>query len=231
MSLRRLRDRAAGVLPDGTVDQHGLALRRLGVAALAGGITLAAALLAGGSAPVAADATWDAAALVFLFWVWISVIGKDADKTARLATAEDLSAPVADLILLLASLASLVAVGFVLHEASHNSGTDKRLLIVLAVVSVALAWASVHTVYMLRYGDLYYRPPVGGIDFNGDDRPDYMDLAYVALTIGMTFQVSDTDLTAKKIRRTAIRHALLSFVFGAVIVAITINVVASLLNT
>jgi uncharacterized membrane protein len=106
----------------------------------------------------------------------------------------------------------------------------KAALVTLTIVTVALAWLTVHTVYTLRYGDLYYADPVGGIDFNDDDRPDYLDLAYLALTIGMTFQVSDTDLQSRAIRRIAIRHALLSYVFGTVIVAITINVVASLLS-
>jgi uncharacterized membrane protein len=230
LSLRRLRDRSGGFGRDGTLDQKGLAVRRLVVAVVAGGVALAAALLAGASWAVAADASWDAAALVFLVWVWASIGGKDADATSRMARAEDVSRPVADLMLLGASVASLVAVGFILRQASQSSGSGKGLLIGLALASVALAWASVHTVYMLRYGDLYYRPPVGGIDFHDDDQPDYHDFAYVALTIGMTFQVSDTDLTAKAIRRTAIRHALLSFLFGAVIVAITINIVASLLS-
>ncbi len=226
-----MRGLAAGLRADGTFDQHGLAARRLGVAGLVGGVTLAALLSAGGSSPaVAADASWDAAALVFLVWVWIGIGGKDADETSLMANAEDVSQPLADLILLTASLASLVAVGFVLSQASHESGAAKGLLIGLTIISVALAWSSVHTVYTLRYGDLYYRSPVGGIDFHVHEPPDYADFAYVGLTIGMTFQVSDTDLTAKSIRRTAIRHALLSFLFGAVIVAITINVVASLLN-
>ena len=78
--------------------------------------------------------------------------------------------------------------------------------------------------------DSYYDLPVGGIDYNDDDPPDYRDFAYLALTIGMTYQVSDTDLTARPIRRAALRHALLSFLFGSVIVAVTINIVASLLN-
>jgi uncharacterized membrane protein len=72
---------------------------------------------------------------------------------------------------------------------------------------------------------------VGGIAFNEKDPPDYVDFAYVALTIGLTFQVSDTDLSSKQMRRTALRHALLSYLFGAVIVALTINVVASLLSS
>ena len=85
-----------------------------------------------------------------------------------------------------------------------------------------------HTVYLLRYARLYYSPPEGGIDFD-DEPPDYVDFAYLTLTIGMTYQVSDTDLTAKRTRRTALHHALLSYVFGAVILAITVSSVAGLL--
>jgi uncharacterized membrane protein len=83
---------------------------------------------------------------------------------------------------------------------------------------------------MLRYARLYYADPVGGVDFNEDVRPDFSDFAYLAFTIGMTYQVSDTDLTNRRIRRTALRHALLSFLFGTVIVAMTINIVAGLLK-
>ena len=98
----------------------------------------------------------------------------------------------------------------------------------LAIGSVALAWISVHTVYVLRYARLYYSQPEGGIDFHGEP-PGYADFAYLGLTIGMTFQVSDTDLTGKRVRRTALHHALLSYVFGTVIVAITVSSVGSLL--
>ena len=76
----------------------------------------------------------------------------------------------------------------------------------------------------------YSSEPIGGIDFNEDDPPNYLDFSYLALTIGMTYQVSDTNLTRKSIRRTALSHALLSYVFGAVIVALVINVVSSLLH-
>jgi uncharacterized membrane protein len=71
---------------------------------------------------------------------------------------------------------------------------------------------------------------VGGLSFHEDDPPDYADFAYVALTIGMTFQVSDTDISKRKIRRAAIQHALLSYLFGSVIVAITVSTIAVLLN-
>ena len=102
------------------------------------------------------------------------------------------------------------------------------LLTALSIGSVALAWSCVQTVYALRYGRLYYSKPIGGIDFHGERSPDYVDFAYLALTIGMTFQVSDTDLQTKPIRRLALRHALLSYTFGALIVASTVNLVAGL---
>jgi uncharacterized membrane protein len=90
-----------------------------------------------------------------------------------------------------------------------------------------VAWTSVHTVHALPYAKRYYSPPDGGIDLG--ERPDYLDFAYLALTIGMTFQVSDTDLTHKRVRCSALHHALLSYLFGTVIIAITVSSVAALL--
>jgi uncharacterized membrane protein len=162
-------------------------------------------------------------------WVWISVAGADAAATARLARAEDPSRAVAEAVLIAAGGASLIAVAFTLSQASRAHAPGRGLLTALALTSVALAWSSVHTVYALRYARLYYTPPDGGIDFHGE-RPDYGDFAYLGLTIGMTFQVSDTDLTGKRVRRTALHHALTSYVFGTVIVAITVSSVAALLG-
>ena len=82
----------------------------------------------------------------------------------------------------------------------------------------------------MRYTRIYYGGQEGGVDFNEKDRPNYLDFAYMAFTIGMTFQVSDTNISSKQMRRTALRHALISYLFGAVIVGLTINVVASLLH-
>jgi uncharacterized membrane protein len=92
------------------------------------------------------------------------------------------------------------------------------------------SWLTVHTIFALRYARLYYSGTVGGISFNQRREPTYPDFAYVAATIGMTFQVSDTDLEDAAIRRTALRHALLSYLFGAVLLAMTVNVGASLLK-
>jgi uncharacterized membrane protein len=96
-------------------------------------------------------------------------------------------------------------------------------------VTIILSWGVVHTVYMLRYAHLYYNPPRGGIDFNGDE-PNYLDFAYLAFTLGMTYQVSDTDIQDQTIRRTVLAHTLLSYVFGTVIIAATINIVAGFVH-
>jgi uncharacterized membrane protein len=128
-----------------------------------------------------------------------------------------------------AGAASLIAVAFTLVQAGSAHAPARGLLSGLTIVSVALAWTSIHTVYVLRYARSYYSPPDGGIDFHGET-PDYLDFAYLALTIGMCFQVSDTDLTAKRVRRCALHHALLSYLFGTVIVAVTVNLIASLLG-
>jgi uncharacterized membrane protein len=205
-----------------------VALRRLLLCVGAAVAAAAVTLLAGGEWRVAVSLGWDAAAACFLCSVWFVVLSKDARETAAAARAEDSSRAASDAFLIGASLASLVSVGFVLVDAAGRTGLLKGLLIGLAVVSVVAAWATVHSVFLLRYTRLYYADPIGGIDFHADDQPDYRDFAYVALTIGMTFQVSDTDLTAKRIRRSALEHALLSFVFGAVILGITINIVGAL---
>ena len=172
---------------------------------------------------------WNVAATVFIAWVWFTVAGMDGESTARHAAIEDLSRPTADLILIIASVASLVGVALALLEASDTEGLEKAMIVGNASVSVILSWATVHTVFTLRYARLYYAAGEG-IDFNGDRAPTYTDFAYLAFTIGMTYQVSDTSIASKAIRRTALRHAYMSYLFGTVIVAMTINVVAGLFN-
>jgi uncharacterized membrane protein len=88
----------------------------------------------------------------------------------------------------------------------------------------------VHTIYTLRYAGFYYRSGGTGIEFNQKESPRYLDFAYLAFTLGMTFQVSDTNITSSALRAEALRHALLSFLLGVVVVASTINLVSSLLH-
>jgi uncharacterized membrane protein len=174
---------------------------------------------------------WDCGAIVFVVWIWASLRHLDGAGTMTDATREDASRAGADLVLLCASVVSLIAVGLVLVRASKEAGLAKDLLVGMTVISVVLAWSMVHTIFTLRYARLYYKQGSGGVDFNErDEQPSYADFLYLALTIGMTFQVSDTDLTTKPIRHMAIRHALLSYMFGVVIIAASINLMAGLLT-
>jgi uncharacterized membrane protein len=173
---------------------------------------------------------WDVCSLFFIMWIWWAIGDLDAEECKNRASKEDPSLRMAELMVLSAGVALLAAVGLALIRAGNATGATKAYLIALGLLSVTLSWGLVHTVFTLRYARSYYSRPGGGIDFNEDDPPTYLDFAYLALTIGMTFQVSDTNLTNKRIRRLALSHALLSYLFGAVIVALVINVVSSLLH-
>lgn len=199
------------------------------VGAAGGAVAAALAVSRGASWSVAALFAEDVAALVFLVWVWSTIATADAPETSRLARNEDASRAAAEAVLIGAGSASLLAVVFTLGQAGHAEAPQRGLLTALAIGSVALAWMSVHTIYLLRYARYYYSPPEGGIDFHGE-APNYVDFAYLALTVGMTFQISDTDVTARRVRRAVLHHALLSYVFGTVIVAITVSSVAALLS-
>ncbi len=200
---------------------------RIAVSALVGAVVAVVAILLG--AAVSAPAIgWDAGALTFLVWTWLTIGRMSAQDTAEHATREDPSRPVGDVLLIAAALISLGAVGIVLVQAGSEQGSAQDLLAGVGVATVALSWLVVHTVYTLQYARLYYSDEPGGVDFNQAVPPRYADFAYLSLTLGMTFQVSDTDLQTSTIRATALRQALLSYLFGVVIVATTINLIASL---
>jgi uncharacterized membrane protein len=175
-------------------------------------------------------AGWDAAAIVYLAWTWTTIWRRDATATARLAVREDPGRATADALLLVASVASLLAVALVITAGSTRGAEARDARAALAVASVVLSWTVVQTLFTSRYARLYYTGPSGGIDFNQQTPPRYSDFAYLAFTIGMTFQVSDTDLQTPEIRAVALRHALLSYLLGAVILATTINLVSGLLR-
>ncbi len=227
--------------PEGAEHAAAAARRRARLRAASAGrrlvIVAVIGLLAG--AVAATIAPWQLAVLVgwivsgvtLMLWVWVSVAHCNAEQTRQLAMREDDSRVAADLLLVGASVASLIGTALDLVKTSEANGAGKAMLAAGGVLTVAVSWGVVHTVYALRYAREFYAPPIGGIDFKArGEHPDYHDFAYVAFTIGMTFQVSDTDVQSRTIRRTVLRHALLAYLFGAVILAVTINIVASLLQ-
>lgn len=202
------------------------ARRRLLTSAVAA-VFVGGAVAPFGSWEVASLSGWITGGVGLASLLWITALRADAEGTRRIAQREDESRGTADLVVVVAALASLVGVALLLVQASSASGAALVGFTALAVAGIIVGWALVHLVFTLRYADLYFAEG-RGVDFPGTDDPDYRDFLYLAFTIGMTYQVSDTDLTTRTMRRTALRHALLSYVFGTAIIAVTINVVAGL---
>lgn len=171
---------------------------------------------------------WDVTVAVYLIWTWKRTARLDATATARLAVREDPGRAVTDTLLLVASVASLGGVGAVIATAGSRAGFSKEVGIGIAVASVVASWAMVHTVFTARYARLYYTGPDGGVNFNEEEPPRYLDFAYMAFTVGMTYQVSDTNVTSKEMRSAVLGHSLLSYLLGSVTFAVTINLVANL---
>lgn len=176
---------------------------------------------------------WVALCATVMAQLWPLMMRAGPGRTRALATLEDDSRAVAGSVTLTAALVSLIGVGFLLSAAHDARGLEEIALTALAVLTVAASWLLVQTEYTLHYARLYYRDGRGVQFPHGDGQlaePTYWDFAYLAVTIGMTYQVSDTNLNTRAMRRLLLGHALLSFVFGTVIIAVTINGVAGLIQ-
>ena len=206
------------------------AMRRT-LAVLIAGLIVNVALLPFIPWGMALVAGWNAASLTYLLTTWPIIIRADSSRAAKLASREDETEGTAWALLVGASVASLLGAGYALDLAGRHSGAPRLLLIGAAVATVVLSWTVINTVYTLRYADQHFRSKPGGIAFgtdNGQQHPTYRDFAYVAFTIGMTYQVSDTTLRDPRIRHTVLTHAILSYVFGVVIVAGSVNLISGL---
>jgi uncharacterized membrane protein len=187
----------------------------------------------------AATLGYDVGALLFVGSTWAAVGRMDAVSTAAHATREDPGARQTRVLVLAASVASLGAVGVLLVRAGSDQGAGRAAVAALGVASVAVSWVVVHTLFTLHYARLYYGPgggdprgpgsgPAGGIDFGLPEAPRYPDFGYLAFTVGMTYQLSDTPLTSRALRSSVLRHALLSYLFGSLILGASVNLVVSL---
>ncbi|MDR1767349.1 MAG: DUF1345 domain-containing protein [Propionibacteriaceae bacterium] len=166
---------------------------------------------------------WTALSGSYVAATWLSLWPMDADATRAHAQLESPAGPVLHALLVLAALASLLGIGFLIAAPTGS----RSLSAVIALCPVVASWAVIHTLYALRYARSYYAAE-SGIDFHCEDPPRYSDFAYVAFTVGMSYAVSDTDVQAWGIRRTALSHALLAYLFGTVFLATLVNILASL---
>jgi len=178
---------------------------------------------------------WDAAGITLLVLAWWRIFHETSVDTRRHAAADDPGRTLVWLLVLLASTVSLFAAGFVMRRAHSIAPSSSAfwLLLGLCLAGVVSAWALTHTAYSLRYAHLYYRDDddgEGGLEFPGKIDPDGFDFAYFSFTLGMCFQVSDVCITSRPIRRAVLSHALLSFLYNTVVLALALNLVLGFLT-
>lgn len=181
---------------------------------------------------------WIAAAATYLCFSLITVFTVHPIEMKKMTRMQDSSRTLIFLFVLAAALVSLFVVLLLLRTTSGMKQAALTLHIVLSIAAVTCSWLLVHTLFLFRYAHLYYtgRPETRkeskyteGLDFPDEKEPDYLDFAYFSFVIGMTFQVSDVEISSRHIRRLALLHSLISFVFNTVIVALSINVISGLM--
>jgi uncharacterized membrane protein len=151
--------------------------------------------------------------------------------TGHRAAEEDPGRTVVTVLVILASLAGLVAVTVLVRQPAAIAPKEQLELVCLCLATAMVSWTLTHTTFTLRYAHLYYRhggEGGGGTEFPGGGRPSYLDFAYLAFTVGMTFQVSDTAISSPRIRHTVLVHAVLSFLYTTAILAFVINLLAGM---
>ena len=182
--------------------------------------------------------TWDVFAVSVLMLAWLTIMATPAQKLRARAQQQDVSRKIIFVFVVLAACAGLFAVGFLFVKNKNVQDPHFVLHLIMSLVAVISAWMLVHTVFGLRYAHTFYGDPdgptgpkqhAGGLLFPGDRLPDYMDFAYFSFVIGMTFQVSDVQITSREFRQLVLLHGVLSFGFNTVILALTINTVSTLL--
>jgi uncharacterized membrane protein len=174
-------------------------------------------------------AAWDAFAVVYLALAWMAILRMTPREARTAAEAVDVPHRTSLLLVLMAAIFSFFSSVLVLHRLRQWAPTLETAVSLLGLSAILLSWLLTHTIYGLHYTHLYYGSghTASGLDFPGDDPPDGMDFQYFAFTIGMTFQVSDVAITHRSLRRVVLRHGMLSFAYATVIIAMTINLIAS----
>jgi uncharacterized membrane protein len=166
---------------------------------------------------------WDTSLVLYLCLAYTTVISCGHDYIRRQAALQDDGR---FLILIMTLVAAFASIAAIVMELGVKPQQTPQLM--LAVVTIVLSWAAIHTTFALHYAHEYYRgSDVGGLKFPGGSAPDYWDFVYFSFVVGMTAQVSDVGITDKIIRRTATAHGVTSFFFNTALLALMVNIAAS----
>ena len=176
---------------------------------------------------------WDFASLVYLVQAFYIISHFDLQRVQIHADEADEGGAALLIITVATALASVAAIVIELGSAhALKSESAQQTAFLLAALTVILSWALIHTIFAFHYAHIYYRGPgtIGhGLDFPGDPQPDYWDFIYFSFVVGMTFQVSDVQVTSKLMRRLVVSHGIVSFLFNVAILALTVNIGANLI--
>ena len=177
---------------------------------------------------------WDTFSLCMIVQTWITFSITTSQQIREQSKVQDASRTLIFIIILISTLASFLAVLLILITKEKFTNTESFHL-VFAIAGMILSWFFIHTIFTLRYAHIFYgdneeKPEThaGGLEFPDDKKPDYPDFAYFSFVLGMTFQVSDVQITSKRLRRLAMWHGLISFGYNTVMIALTINLIAGL---
>ena len=179
---------------------------------------------------------WSVGVAVYLALAWWLCEQFDAKSTRQRAQAQDEPSVVLFLLMLLATMACVLAIIVMMQQGKLYSGTERTLHVVLSVVALIASWLFIQTIFAFRYAHRYYQeeklkePDGPGLQFPGGLDPDYFDFLYYAHVVGMTSQVSDVQVTSREMRRLTLVHSVLSFGFNMLVLALSINVVAGSLQ-
>lgn len=182
---------------------------------------------------------WIAYCFSYLILSWITIFSSHPKELKKEVKAQDSGPTFLFLFTVGASLISLIGIFILLIKSGKEATGDLGGHILLSLGSVICSWILVQTIFLLRYAHLYYdisKPKVPsstsspGLEFPGENQPDYLDFAYFSFVIGMTFQVSDVQITSRTFRKLVLLHGLASFIFNTVIVALSINVVSGIMQ-
>lgn len=174
---------------------------------------------------------WLGFCISYILVSWYTFYTMPVTTIAKKAQQEDGSQLFVSLFIIVVTLSCFISVLMIIISTKEKQ-LDNSFIIIICMFAMLASWCLVHTIYTFHYARLYYENDSNGsgLEFPGDDKPDYMDFAYFSFVMGCTFQVSDVGISSKKIRRVALFHGLLSFALNTFVVALTINIISGFIN-
>ncbi|MBA4320990.1 MAG: DUF1345 domain-containing protein, partial [Flavobacterium sp.] len=173
---------------------------------------------------------WNIFALTDIILAWRTIITKNTKETVRNAKLQDSSRSTILFFVITTAVISLIVITMLLKTAKHSNIYPLNYILIFAFLTVVISWTLVHTVFAIHYAHLFYSETEGahkgGLEFPKDNNPNFIDFAYYSFVVGMTFQVSDVQVSSKRMRKLTLIHAVISFLFNTFILALSINIIA-----